>query len=187
MVPSHEGVIEMTDELLPVEGISRRDLLKRSAIVGGASAMVWAAPSITTLGSRAFGASGSPPGRGWSHVAFLVTCGLIDYKVKWNREGGYEADPDLAPQCDDTQFKAHWDAATGVGGATNEGGTLFTVNPPGGDGENLLVFSITNVEGDCTIRNGPTSGIAFQAGDCMDAGEVIPGGLEIRFQLDEIF
>ena len=48
----------MTDELIPAEGISRRDMLKRSAVVGGASAMVWAAPSITTLGARAFGTEG---------------------------------------------------------------------------------------------------------------------------------
>jgi hypothetical protein len=50
----------MTDQLPPLEGISRRDLLKRSAIVGGASAMVWAAPSITSLGARAFGSNGTP-------------------------------------------------------------------------------------------------------------------------------
>jgi hypothetical protein len=72
LVPPHEGVIEMTDELLPVEGISRRDLLKRTAIVGGASALVWAAPSITTLGNRAFGATGTPPPDGWSFAAFIV-------------------------------------------------------------------------------------------------------------------
>ena len=63
----------MTDELLPVEGISRRDLLKRSAIVGGASAMVWVTPSISSLGARAFGSEGSPQSD-FSNFRVLIKC-----------------------------------------------------------------------------------------------------------------
>ena len=39
-------------------GISRRDMLRKSAVVGGAGALMWAAPSITTYGARAF--AGTP-------------------------------------------------------------------------------------------------------------------------------
>ena len=175
----------MTDELLPIEGISRRDLLKRSAIVGGASAMVWAAPSITTLGGRAFGAAGTPPGEGWSAVAFVVTCGGLNYKVKWTRDDGgddvgFSQEP-MPPFCPGAPYD---DALTG--GATNAGGDLFTVNEPGGDGENTLIFTISRPEGsDCRILNGTnTSGLLSQAGACGPAGVVSePDGQKITFNL----
>jgi hypothetical protein len=40
-------------------GLSRRTLLKRSAIVGGT--LVWAAPAVQTLAKPAFAATGSSP------------------------------------------------------------------------------------------------------------------------------
>jgi hypothetical protein len=61
-------------------GMDRRDFVKRSAILGG---MVWAAPAVSSLGSRAFAqAIGSPD----------VT-GECDYIVrfKWSPEGGFES------------------------------------------------------------------------------------------------
>jgi hypothetical protein len=65
----------MTEELLSADGISRRDMLKRSAIVGGAGALVWAAPSVTTFGGRAFGStSGTPSGKGISYIALRYSC-----------------------------------------------------------------------------------------------------------------
>jgi hypothetical protein len=185
LVPPHEGVIEMTDELLPLEGISRRDLLKRSAIVGGASALVWAAPSITTLGNRAFGATGSPPNTGWSNVAFVVTCGGYDYRVKWNRDGkdaGFEQG-ELAPQCDDTTFKPIYDAAAD-GRSHERGWEPLHGQPPGGHGENTLVFTITRVESsDCAIRSNASTAVVKDANFCIDAGFVSEGGLKITFNL----
>ncbi len=59
----------MDDELEPKKrsidveseiGMSRRDLLRRSAIVGGA--LLWAAPTIQTVGMKAAAAYGPSPG-----------------------------------------------------------------------------------------------------------------------------
>jgi hypothetical protein len=48
------------DDLTESTGISRREMLRRSAVVGGAGALMWAAPSVTTFAPRAFGAEGTP-------------------------------------------------------------------------------------------------------------------------------
>jgi hypothetical protein len=45
------------DETIPA-GLSRRDALKRAGLVAGGTAVVWAAPSVTTLGG-AWGATGT--------------------------------------------------------------------------------------------------------------------------------
>jgi hypothetical protein len=183
-VPPHEGVIEMTDELLPVEGISRRDLLKRTAIVGGASALVWAAPSITTLGNRAFGATGTPLG-GWSFAAFIVVCNGTQYRAKWNYNEGDPAfeqgiglpsctsdpleDPAVAAFVDDYQNHS------GVGGLD-----LFTPNPPTQSGT-LVTFTITSDT--CTIKNGMSSGVAKEGEDCQAGGTVSGDGKSITYDV----
>jgi len=71
----------MTEELGTVEGISRRDMLKRSAIVGGGAAMVWAAPSVTTFGARAFGDNGTPASD-FSNYGAVIDCGGTRYRIK---------------------------------------------------------------------------------------------------------
>jgi hypothetical protein len=58
-------------------GLSRRDMLRRSALVGGA--LVWTVPAVQTLASPAF-AAGSPTGgggggTGLSEVTLLLNCG----------------------------------------------------------------------------------------------------------------
>ena len=56
-------------------GISRRDMLRKSAVVGGAGALMWAAPSITKFGSAAFGETeGTPVGKELSYVAIEYDC-----------------------------------------------------------------------------------------------------------------
>ena len=67
-------------------GISRRDMLRKSAVVGGAGALMWAAPSITKYGS-AFGQdqdNGTPVGQGVSHIAVRYTCNGVEGWVKWD-------------------------------------------------------------------------------------------------------
>jgi hypothetical protein len=63
-------------------GLGRRDFIRKGAIVGG---MVWAAPAISTLGSRAFAAGTPMDGVGVSGFAFYVK-NLSDaaYKFEWN-------------------------------------------------------------------------------------------------------
>ena len=174
----------MTDELLPIEGISRRDLLKRSAIVGGASAMVWAAPSITTLGSRAFGANGTPLG-GWSFVAFIVVCNGDQYRAKWNYNDGnptFEQGAGL-PQCTSDAEK---DAAVAAfvddyQNHSDPGGLdLFTPNPPTQSGT-FVTFTITSAT--CVIKNGMSSGVAKEDTDCQAAGSVSGDGKSITFDV----
>jgi hypothetical protein len=164
----------MTDEILSAEGISRREMLKRSAVVGGASAMVWAAPSITTFGARAFGTTGTEI-TGWSFVAFIVTCGGVDYRAKWNRDGedaGFEQGGSL-PGCP-TDFVAAYQAA-------NTGGLdLFTVNPPTQQGD-LVTFCITSAT--CTIKNGVEGGVAKQGTECEKGGVVSGDGKCITFDV----
>jgi hypothetical protein len=48
----------MTDDTTGTSGLSRRDLIKRGAVVGG---VVWAAPVVSSMASPAF-ASSPPPG-----------------------------------------------------------------------------------------------------------------------------
>ena len=59
-------------------GISRRDMLRKSAVVGGAGALMWAAPSITKYGSAAFGdTDGTPLGKELSYVAIQYDCNAV--------------------------------------------------------------------------------------------------------------
>ena len=139
----------MTDELLPIEGISRRDLLKRSAIVGGASAMVWAAPSITTLGGRAFGANGTPLTA--SFVAFIVECPddpNSPYRVKWNESTDTLEDGRALPRCPASDFVTDYQNA-------NEGGLndKFTVEVKRLEG-NKVSFTVSDSTDSCFIREG---------------------------------
>lgn len=80
-------------------GISRRDMLKRSAVVGGAGALMWAAPSITKFGSAAFGTEGTPfPGE-VSWVIVWFDCpgeGVIRVKYE-GKDDGYRIDPSGQP------------------------------------------------------------------------------------------
>ena len=83
-------------------GISRRDMLRKSAVVGGAGALMWAAPSITKYGSAAFGAEGTPlPGEvSWVMVWFNVGDDDNPNYVRIKYEGtddGYRIDPSGNP------------------------------------------------------------------------------------------
>ena len=74
------------------QGISRRDLLRRGAALGGA--VVWMTPVVQTLGmGRAFAQTASPPpggGQAISYVGVNVVCSTESYFVKWEDGGGWE-------------------------------------------------------------------------------------------------
>ena len=83
-------------------GISRRDMLRKSAVVGGAGALMWAAPSITKFGGAAFGETDGT-GRELSYAAICYTCpvdpadpeGAWDtFAVKFNFAEGNKCDED---------------------------------------------------------------------------------------------
>ena len=72
-----KGIATMAEEFETAQGISRRDMLQKSAIIGGAGALAWAAPSITKYGGAAFGDSdGTPMGKGISYIALQYSCDL---------------------------------------------------------------------------------------------------------------
>lgn len=88
------------------QGITRRDLLKRGAALGGA--VVWATPVVQTLGmGRAFAQVPSPPedngGKGISYIGInAYNCATSDpYFAKYEVPGGWEESPGNAPECAD--------------------------------------------------------------------------------------
>jgi hypothetical protein len=95
----------------PEAGISRREMLKRGTVVGGAAVTAWAAPSVTTFGARAFAAEGtevpSPSGDvSWVMVWFRV--GNTYHLVKY--EGGSSG---YSQQCDATRNNVSRDGDEG--------------------------------------------------------------------------
>lgn len=81
------------------QGITRRDLLRRGAVLGGA--VVWTTPMVQTLGmGRAFAQTASPVGgKDISYIAINVDCGSSQFFVKYEDGSGWENDPGQAPHC----------------------------------------------------------------------------------------
>lgn len=117
----------MAEELDSNLGIDRRTLIKRGAIVGGA---VWAAPAITSVGSRAFGqtTTGTPAETNISYILFNALCGSTTYRVKVEEDGTCEAGNTFsAPDCADVSAGTATDAENAAFCA----GTVTTVNADG--------------------------------------------------------
>lgn len=159
----------MTEDLGAVEGISRRDMLKKSAIVGGAGALAWAAPSITRYGGAAFGdTTGTPMGKGISYIALKYTCdgGETFRYIKWDDYQGGNWN------CQTGDFETPGCGDLGNTGATaDDGCKLFTLTVLSfnSDGEPVSV-KVCFVGGTtCTI-----SGEAY--GKCGAPGNEASGG-----------
>lgn len=139
----------MNDVVNPALGISRRDLLKRGAVVGGA--LVWAAPVVQTISRSALAQTdGTPPpeeppgGQEISYLAFVLhNAGSTKYKFEdENGTCDLEAGGENKP-CEgiltDAQ-KAEWEgAAAGTAGAQvtvdcTSSDTVWTITPEAGYG-----------------------------------------------------
>jgi hypothetical protein len=83
------------------QGITRRDLLRRGAVLGGA--VVWTTPVVQTLGmGRAFAQTASPEGgKDISYIGINVDCGTSQFFVKYEDGEGWENEPGAAPECAD--------------------------------------------------------------------------------------
>ena len=90
----------------PNQGISRRDLLMKGAILGGA--VVWVTPIVQSVGmGRAFAQTTSPCTPPISYIAMNVTCPDADdgpfFFIKWEADLGefglWEAEPKSVPGC----------------------------------------------------------------------------------------
>lgn len=88
----------MEDDVDSNDGLSRRNLIKRGAIVGGTA--VWLTPVVQTFTQPAFGLEpgspapeeppGEPPlGKDFSYVVVVYTCGagLANVKFEFNGNG----------------------------------------------------------------------------------------------------
>jgi hypothetical protein len=115
------------------EGLSRRDALKRMAVVGGT--LAWATPVVQTISAGPAFAQ-YPTLNGISYIALNVTCGGTAFFIKYEtdpcRESGgldcFEDDPGKAPSCEllftPTGTKADGDdLAGGFTGSSPDPGT----------------------------------------------------------------
>ena len=92
----------------PNQGITRRDLLKKGAVLGGA--VVWVTPIVQSVGmGRAFAQAVSPCTPPISYIAMNVSCPDADdgplFFIKWEADLGefglWEAHPKSVPGCSD--------------------------------------------------------------------------------------
>lgn len=91
-------------------GVSRREALKRGAVLGGT--LLWVAPAVQTIGmSRAFAQQPSPGGEedvGPSFIGMNVDCGrgrnAVAYSIKYEGctapDDCFESDPGATPGCE---------------------------------------------------------------------------------------
>ena len=105
------------------QGITRRDLLKRGAALGGA--VVWATPVVQTLGmGRAFAQTASPCSPAISFIAMCVTCNGEQFVIKWEAPGSWDT-PDPVCKVDENCPDADPALGSDLG---------FSVTLNGGDG-----------------------------------------------------
>lgn len=135
------------------QGITRRDLLKKGAVLGGA--VVWVTPIVQSVGmGRAFAEVVSPCTPPISYIAMNVTCPDIDdkltgdfeYFIKWEGDDfvDWEDDPKETPGCPFPRF-----AEKVYGGFPNlpdRPGLGFSVEPQP-DGTHIIT-----VPADCTVH-----------------------------------
>ena len=77
----------MGEHTAAAEGVTRRDLLRRGAVLGGA--LAWSVPAVQTFGMQpAYAAATS---YAVSYVAMVHDCGGSRYQVKWEVGGGWSA------------------------------------------------------------------------------------------------
>lgn len=114
-------------------GISRRTLLRRGAVVGGA--MVWTAPVVHTLAGPASGVGTAIDGI--SFVAILVQCNGVLYRMKW--------------EVDDTSLSLETGRKFGI----PDGDDLERNNPNVADGPAPGTSAFLNANGSITVVLGP--------------------------------
>lgn len=149
-------------------GISRRDIMKRSAVVGGA--MVWATPLVQTMARPAFAQVGTPEFVNSSFVALVINCDDDDdIRVKWEsndeKDDGEFVDPgpDECPHTGSAaecicEMEETWTNATKD---STGAGITFTISDDG----STVTFNLP--EG-CTFVDGRAKDGSDQ---CREAGE----------------
>lgn len=142
-------------------GVSRRELLKRSAIVGGT--VVWVTPVIQSFTTPAFAGSPPPAGAGMdiSFVALLVNCAGTAYRVKFGRDqlpggvfpavgafGPTECGPSFNVPCPNGNFSR---GVTTVGGVPLSQSSACPFSPQFTATFNVTTGALTVNLGACTL------------------------------------
>jgi hypothetical protein len=116
------------------QGITRRDILKKGAVLGGA--VVWVTPIVQSVGmGRAFAQAVSPCMPPISYIAMNVTCDGDQFFIKWEGDEflDFEFEPGNTPDCPFTMNEDH--VYGGIGGLGFEvdpqpdGTHIITVGP----------------------------------------------------------
>lgn len=145
----------MTDDTTGTSGLSRRDLIKRGAIMGG---VVWAAPAVTSMASPAF-ASSPPPNGCTDKYRFKIDFGSTTFSTPTNPDNGnQECLPD------------DWDSVTGVVGSDgsipgHSGKITVEWGLNGDDNCALITLPVGCVLLDGDAKAGATNGGTLQCGD----------------------
>ena len=142
-------------------GITRRDLLKKGAALGGA--VVWVTPIVQSVGmGRAFAQAPSPCTPGISYIAMNISCLETDgepdpfgvpvlYFIKW--EDGqmieWEVDPGSVPGCSPPFTPDGLPAAGGLPEEPNKG-FVVTIDSSG--------FATVVPGPECTVLEGVVKG-----------------------------
>lgn len=144
----------MSDDLNPTLGISRRDLLKRGAVVG---ALTWATPVVSSFTRPAFAAGTPQDADVISCVMLRVLCGTECFFAKWEDGGGGDGSGSWecgnngpGPKCD----QCSEELSTGCTGVC--GSDYFkdpVVCEATGDNTDCLEFCLTQqrIEENCVI------------------------------------
>lgn len=150
------------------QGITRRDLLRRGAVLGGA--VVWTTPMVQTLGmGRAFAQTASPVGgKDISYIGIKVECpGEDSWWIKWE-DGNWEDMPGAAPECEDKE-----NLPQGVSGSDKG----FGLNP--GATSACKELHIPETYSDCTVTVWVKAGSSGSTSDPCNtytfSGADIPG------------
>jgi hypothetical protein len=166
-------------------GMDRREMLRRSAIVGGAGALMWAAPSVTKFAPRAFGTEGTPIFGGWSFFAAVVRCTKADgsvmtYGIKANLEGGavvWETGDSLTPFCTPPDG---WAGATKILGSDPKLAAKVTQS---GD---ILKVCITADAPGCTFTYDGAVGVVKESTNCANEYKVSDDGRCVEFDVSVV-
>lgn len=169
-------------------GISRRDLLRRGAVVGGA--LLWTTPMVQTLARPAFAAEGSPEpdggGHAISYIAVVVSCAGTgtNYRAKFNTDPneattGWEDEPG-PPNPNGKCYPPNYGNASGTLKMNGGGEGLVVSIDPSDPSKGSLTVPLSLASIPCDVTE--VRATAFGGGDCQHVGPV-SGGSTIHFDL----
>ena len=165
----------MTDTITtpetPADGSSRRDFLRRSAIVGGT--LVWAAPTVQSMAPAAFAQETTKSPKDFSYLVLCLNCSggnTAECCVKFDlNDNGTVSEISVGgnfsvPGCEEEFTENH-----GPEGCVDPG--IFTVTPL--DGAQRVQVSVSTDSG-CMILDGTAFGKCGNPNNANSGGACVP-------------